>query len=363
MRQPNVRKGALRWRVGTWRDARLDARRDLPAPETTVLGESERQIQAAVNRSIRTAQQRYASKANPLNSERLRLRSALTRSFRPELDALEQRTGRRDVRSHIGHSLHLVLLLLLTVGEGAFNLVAFNVFQEPAYYTILMALAVSLAIPICAWSVGVWVRQWPRPAWRTALKVVTVTGVLVAVLLGINEVRIAYLQAQAAEFVAAHPELSQAFLAVNLVILVAAMLVTYLAHDPEPGFAQARKRVHASELRLQRLDGVLGQLAAGLRAEAEMAKEAGLELIAYYRLLNRRGRDSCPRYYDEPSEPAHEPQFVVADADWHATPLPTQVEVVEPEPLPSIVVEHPLILTYPGALNMMLRRLAGIDRR
>ncbi len=363
MRQPRIRKGAPRWGLGTWWNARLDARRDLPAPETTVLGEAERQIQSAVNRAIRTLEQRYARKANPLNSERLRLRSALARSYRPELDALERRTGRHDVRVHLGYSVHLFLLLLLTVGEGAFNLVAFNVFQEPAYYTILMALAVSLAIPICAWSVGMWVRQWPRPAWRTLLKVVTVTGVLVAVLLGINEVRIAYLEAQAPEFVAAHPELSQAFLAVNLVILVAAMLVTYLAHDPEPGFVQARKRVEASERRLERLDGVLGQLIASLRAEAEMAKEAGLELVSFYRLLNRRGRDSCPRYYDDPSEPAHRPEFVTVDPDWRHAPEPDQVEVLDPPALPKIVVEHPLILTYPGALNMLLRRLTGIDRQ
>jgi len=362
MRQPRIRKSALRWRLGTWWNARVDAKRNLPSPDATVLGEAEQQIQTAVNRAIRTTERRHAQRAMPLKNERLRIKSALDRTYRPELDTLEERTGRHDVRLHMGRGLHVILLLVLTIGEGAFNLVAFNVFQEPAYYTILMALAVSLAIPICAWSVGVWVRQWPRPWWRTGLKVVVVTGVLVAVLLGINDVRIAYLEAQAPEFVAGHPELSQAFLAVNLVILVAAMLVTYLAHDPEPGFAEARKAVVACERRLQRIEGVLDQIVATLRAETEMAREAGTELVSYYRMLNRRRREAWPRYFDDPAEAAHRPQFATTGSDWHPAHEP-RVEVVDPQPLPSLVLEHPLILTYPGALNTILRRLTGIDRR
>ena len=207
-------------------------------------------------------------------------------------------------------SYHLVLLGLLTVGETAFNLVAFNVFREPAFYTALMALAVGVAIPLCAWAIGVWVRQWPPPWWVTAAKLVVVAGVVVAVLVGINRVRLAYLQEQAPEFVGAHPELSLAFFTVNIVILVAAALVTYLAHDPEPGFAEAKAKVDWCNAAICKIEGRLDQLANALRTEAEMAKEAGWQLMAYYRMVNRRRREHVPRYFDHDTEKNYQPEFV-----------------------------------------------------
>lgn len=305
-----ARRGWFPWRLWTWWNARVDKRRNLPSPGATALSETERQIQTAVNRTIRRAEQRYAKRADELEGKLSELRNALEKIYEPEYKELQNKAGRRDVRIYMSHGTHIVLLGLLTVGETAFNLIAFNVFREPGFFTALMALAVGAAIPICAWAIGVWVRQWPPPWWKTAAKVVVVTGVLVAVLVGINGVRLAYLQEQAPEFIGAHPELSLAFFTVNIVILVAAALVTYLAHDPEPGFAEAKAKVDWSNARIRGITGRLDELANAFRTEAEIVKEAGWELMAYYRMVNRRRREQVPRYFDDDADKNYQPEFV-----------------------------------------------------
>src|SRR2546426_873015 len=210
-----MRRHWFSWRLWTLWNARLDRRRNLPAPDAKALSETERQIQTGVNQTIRDAEHQYAEKADPLEAKLAEVRKALGSIYEPEYEKLQERAGRRDVRIHMGRTAHLILLGLLTVGEMAFNLVAFNVFQEPGFFTALMALAVGVAIPICAWAVGVWVRQWPPPWWETLLKIAVVTLVVVAVLVGINEVRLAYLAELAPQVPEAPPQPSLPDFAVN----------------------------------------------------------------------------------------------------------------------------------------------------
>lgn len=300
------------WKLWTWWNARADARRNLPSPETQVLGDTERQIQTGVNLAIRYLEKTYAVKLRPLESELSRLKNAHAEIYEPEYRLLQEITGRRDVRISLGPFSHVVLLFLLTMGEMAFNLVAFNVFREPALYTALMALAVVISIPLCAWAVGLWLRQWQPPWWKTGAKIVLVSGILVAVLWGVNRIRLSYLQQLAPEFMAAHPELNAAFLVVNIVILVGAALVTYLAHDPQPGFAEAKRKAERVNVLVHRLDGKVNRLVSDCEARAEMAKESGWQLIAYYRMVNRRRRSSAPHYFDDPADTNYKPEFVDA---------------------------------------------------
>lgn len=310
------------WRLWTWWNARLDGKKNIPPPEAIAVSEIERQIQTAVNTTIRGAEQRYTSRADPLESKLAELRKSMQEIYEPEYNRLQQKAGRRDVLIYMSRSTHLALLFLLTVGEMAFNLVAFNVFQEPAIFTALMALAIGVAIPLCAWGVGVWVRQWPPPWWNTAAKLVVVVGAMVGVLVGINQVRLAYLVELAPEFAKVHPELGLAFFAVNIVILVAAALATYLGHDPEQGFAEAKANVGWCNWAMRRIEGKLDALANAFRTEVEMAKEGGWQLMAYYRMINRRRRDRVPQYFDDDTNKNYRPEFahVREAAQYHASP-------------------------------------------
>ena len=303
-------------RIWVWWNARLDARLDLPSREARALGDSEEQIRSAVNLSIRDAEESFGRRARPRESKLAAIRQRVEDIYQPEFERLAQKIGRREVQVHMSRFGHWILLALLTLGEMAFNLVAFNIFREPALQTALMALAVVLAIPLCALAVGVWVRQWPQPWWGTLIKLMVLLATLAAVLVGINRVRLAYLRELAPGFVDNHPELTWAFFVVNVVVLVGAALVTYLAHDPEPGFAEIKRKLEYARRKEHAIEGRLNVLRTRLVWSSEFAKEAGWQLMAYYRTVNRRRRTSpVPKYFDDENDHNHRPVFISPDCD------------------------------------------------
>lgn len=317
-----LRRRWFPWRLWTWWNARLDRRRNLPAPEATALSETERQVQTGVNITIRDAEQRFAARADPLESKRAEIEKALREIYEPEYERLRNKTGRLDVQIYLSRPAHYALMALFTIGEAAFNVVAFNVFQEPAIYTVLMTSAVAVAIPVCAYLVGIWLRQWPPPWWATAAKLVGVVGIVAGVLIAINRVRLAYLGELAPEFARAHPELDLAFFAINILVLVGAAAVTYLAYDPEPQFAEAKAKVDWGNAAMREIEGKLDQLANAFRTEVEMAREAGWQLMAYYRMVNRRRRERVPRYFDDETEKNYRPEFATVNVgQYHVGPL------------------------------------------
>lgn len=307
-----------------WWNARLDAKHRLPSTDSTTLGDTERQIQASTNRQIRHAWRSYAEAAKPLGSHLARIKNSLQSIYQPEYERLMERTGRADAQVYLSRTTHLVLLFILTAGETAFNAVVFNLYREAALYTLLMAAAVSLAIPLSASVAGMWIRQWPEPKALTAAKITVVVGVLVATVLGINAMRTAYLAELAPDFAKAHPEFGWVFVAVNLSVIVAAVILGYLAHDHEPGFAEAKRKVEASNAAIHALEGELASLRGDLETAVELAKEKGRELIGYYRMVLRRYHPAPPKYFDDETDKNHQPQFV-------------KISDLESEP---IVMEH-----------------------
>ena len=306
-----------------WWNARLDAQKQLPSSEATALSDTERQIQGTANIEITNAWRSYARRAKPLAARLAAVKKALEEIYEPEYERLRELTGRSDVLVHISRTTHLLLLAVLSIGEAAFNLVAFNVFREPAFYTLIMAIAVSLAIPICASVVGLWVRQWPEPKARTAVKIAVVLGILLGALLGVNWLRMAYVEELAPEFAKSHPGLSWIFLAVNLVVLAAATVMSYVAHDPEPGFAEAKYKADRHRATVHELEGELGRLKEELRTAVELAKEKGWQLIGYYRIINRRYRPSPPQYFDDETDANHRPLFAKI-TDLYQSPVETE---------------------------------------
>ena len=58
-----------------WWNARLDAKHGLPPSHSTVLGDTERQIQASTNKEIQHASRAYGAETRPLFSRLARLKS------------------------------------------------------------------------------------------------------------------------------------------------------------------------------------------------------------------------------------------------------------------------------------------------
>ena len=330
------------WRLWTWWNARLDARKNLPSQDVKALSRVEQQIQSATNSSLSRVARDFGRKAERLESELGRLRTALANIHHPEYQRLVAKTGRHDVQTSINGVTEVFLLVLLAGAEFAFNLVAFNVFGEPALHTAIMAFGVALAIPLCAWGIGMWVRQWPPPWWKTAIKVSIVTAAALAVLYGINEVRLAYLEEKAPDFLKTHPYMSLAFFTVNLVILVAAILVTYFSHDPEVGFEKAKTKFERCLYGISRIEGQLDQWATEFESEIEMFKQGGWSLMAYYRSINERHRKApAPNYFNDGADSLYHPEFLKVREVGQYHGGATKLSASQAGPLPAASTPNP----------------------
>lgn len=210
--------------------------------------------------------------------------------YRPEFQRLTRDTGRYDVLTSLSPWAHRILLALLTIGESAFNLAVFYVFREPAIYTLLMALAVAISIPMCAFSVGLWIRRWHSPWYGAALKLSVTLALLGAALVGLNHVRMAHLATVAPQFVAAHPELNDAFLSFNALIFLASAMATYWGHDRSERFAETRRAMEQLTTDAARLRCALAQAEDTLTQNVVRleARYRSLEAL-YFAVFERHG--------------------------------------------------------------------------
>jgi hypothetical protein len=187
--------------------------------------------------------------------------------------------------------VHHTLLAILTLGEAIFNFFVFDVFLQPLFYTASMSLAVAVSIPVWAFSVGLWVRQWTRPYGGRTIKLVMSLGILATAFVGINRVRIAHLETVDPEFLLRHPDLNSAFLPLNAFVLLGAAMVTYWAHHPIPGFAEiANEKAHAVR-RAVRLETKVARLESEKKAVCEHEREVGNEMVAMYDTVYYRHAD------------------------------------------------------------------------
>ena len=261
---------------------RRDAPRAGDAPFTDLL---KAMTEANVVRTRRKAAQRLA----PIRERLAALEQRLHEVYLPEFERLKQQTGRHDASTPLSPTAHHLLLLALTVGESSFNLAVFYVFREPAVYTLLMALAVAIAIPICAFSVGLWIRRWQRPWLGPALKLGTTMTLLASALVGLNRVRMAHLASVAPDFVQDHPDLNTAFLSFNALIFVASVMVTYWGHDVEENFAEAKHKVERLNTRISKTRGEVKAAESDLEHAVAIERERGrYYLAAYNTSLDRR---------------------------------------------------------------------------
>lgn len=292
----------IRW------DAYRDRIHNLPAAGATALSPSEQRIQAAVNIAIRNLQKRYARVAEPLKQ---RLKTAID-----QLEAVETREWKRTVdrlgrwqeQVTFGKWGHRLLMAALTIGEAAFNVLAFAVSGEATLFTTGLALGVSVAIPALAFAAGVVARQY-EPRSRKVMWVIGLSTAALVMLFVVNELRASYLikaGASGAPWFTA----TLAYFLINVGLFIAAAVITYLSKDPDADFMRAKHRIEASKRRVARLQGRLNELSERLKHEAKMYWEAGRQLIALYRACNSRGREETPGYFQDDSRPNHHVRFV-----------------------------------------------------
>jgi hypothetical protein len=200
----------------------------------------------------------------------------------------------RDVIIHISPRRYGVLMALIVVGEFVFNSQVFAVFEETVLMTVLMALAIAIVVPLISHTMGMWIKQWPKPVWRTVMFIVGSTVIVTAAFYEMNIVRLSYLAEQNAELGArAAVQLRYVFFFLNLLIFLGTTLLSYLAHDADQDFWHLYLRLSALGIRLEHIDGAiehdLGEidfLRQRENSELEQIRALMRELIWMYRQEN-----------------------------------------------------------------------------
>jgi hypothetical protein len=281
--------GSFLRRVQVIWNARLDARAARAHPEMRA-GPFLDVIEGWTADEVARAERKFAPRIARARAKREVAERKLETVYEPEYQRLVGKTGRYEPIVLVSSRWHRVAQIVLNVGEGAFNLTAFYVFMQPQVETLVMALAVAVAIPICATALGAWVRQWPSPWYLTAFLIATVTSVVVWGLNGLNQVRMAFLASVAPEFLKQAPGVEQAFLSVNLLVLLAGSVISYCAHDPEQNFAE----VAATRKSLTGIAGARASRMQGLdqqrRAAIDKIRARGQYYAALYRTVFERRR-------------------------------------------------------------------------
>lgn len=308
-----MRSTTLRW-FQVWKEARKDRSADIPAPHAIALSPTEKRIVATTNLTLKALQDQHAKRSRPMRANLDRTLEQLSKVEEPAWDQVVHRTKRTQEDVTIGSFAHHLLMSAFVLGEGAFNAVAFAATGEPTIFSLMMAVPLTIAIPLLAYKAGVAARQY-EPLKRQAIWVVSLTGAAAAGTWIVNTLRVSYLESQHIGDTATWVPTTLSYAVLNMIVFLAATIVTCLATDSDGAFVRAKKRFERQKTRVSRLRGELAQLQDRLVHQAEMIRQAGHQFIQFYRAVNRRGRSGVPAYFDDDAVRHHEPEFAEVHFD------------------------------------------------
>jgi hypothetical protein len=303
-------------RIAVTYAGRRDGRLGIPANNDPVASEFERQLVQQGQQVLEYLLERHAERVRKLaarHQQAVERAKRLVGQFKFKFHQYNTKLRElgRGVTVHVAPATYAVFMSLIAVGELALNVQAFQVFEKPLPLTFLMALVVAVGLPVSAHYIGVFLKQWPKPAWRTLLYVTLAFGVGIVCIDGINLARSEYLGLLDASLAERDEVLQRAFLYINVFVFVTAILLSYFAHEADQDFANLRRdfyalnrKCHAVNKEIFRLDGELKTAQAVFDAEVRRVRAITRELVYLYRRGNRRvrGSDSVPTVFQQ--EPA-----------------------------------------------------------
>ena len=292
---------------------RSDGKRAIPSPDAKTPADFEQQLLRQGKQAIGTLRESLAEQGAKLvaaQDEAVEHARRVVGQFKAkfhEYDAKKRTLGRGVVRQFSPH-WYLPLMFFFGVSELSINIQAFRLFGEALLFTALMASVVGLGIPLCAHFLGIFFRQWPAPAWLTAIKVALVFAFAVVCLYGITIARSLYL-AEGRALTAREDALQESFFYINLFVFVVGIVASYFAHDADPDFEQMREAFFALDAQCKAARTKLASIVKRLETlqqthDAKVGQvEAAVEELTYlYRRHNRRKRKDDPlTFKDRPT--------------------------------------------------------------
>ncbi len=307
-------------------------------PEMTAYAPSQFELgilshgETRVNRIVEAAQESRAKINKTLQPVVSRLTN-LNMRWRNVSSRVEERKKvlDRDFVVPLNKVFHWGIIIFLGLGEFPLNAIVFRMFGEPELMTYIMSSTLAVTIPLLAMYSGIQVRHGvPRVAGNIivgTLMPVSIGGALGAV----TYVRSVYLETggHIQSAMGSDPKaLGYSIFALNLLVFSAALVTSYLSHDPDEQLDHLRRGIIAVETKRKplliqysetasRLNAVLRVATA--RIDAERAHT--LSLIYLYRQANTNARspNPVPLVFNRP------PEFPVAKLWDSVTENPDEV--------------------------------------
>ena len=268
-----------------------------------------------VNRVVESAQESRARINKTLQPIISRLSNINTR-WRNVRDRVDERKKEldRDFIVPLNKFFHWAIIIFLGFGEFPLNAIVFRMFGEPELMTYIMSSTLAVTIPLLAMYSGIQLRHGvPRLAGNIivgGLMPVSIGGALGAV----TYVRSVHLETggHIQNAVGSDPKaLGYSIFALNLLVFSAALVTSYMSHDPDEKLDHLRRSIITLERKRKpllvmysetasRLNAVLR--VASARIEAERART--LSLIYLYRQANSNARspNPVPLVFNRPPE-------------------------------------------------------------
>jgi hypothetical protein len=221
-------------------------------------------------------------------------------------------------RSQLTWRAYITLMGIIGIGEGAFNFVVFQVFQEILPLTFLMSLAVMVGMPALGHFSGMSARH------RKFVEASIFTTVGLAALVGITYLRLYFLQGEASASDAQGTTtpgighiMGLAYFFISVMIFVVAIAIAYFYHEPgaqgeqldgykkehekrERNWRREERRYGKERRCLLGLGGRMGNTRAYVLRTIQGLSDAGIELVAIFRRANRNWRrrgEQPPAYF------------------------------------------------------------------
>jgi hypothetical protein len=270
-----------------------DAKNNLPGRGDPQFSPFEKELMAMARHEARQITSSYGPKLEVLNGKCTPLLRDYERISK-DYDAHAAKIGRSEPSVELSRSKYYVLMLLFVLGEIPMNSLAFAVFGENQIFTWVMAVGVAVAIPWIAHSMGILFKRWSPPWWRNGIGIGALLFLTIGGLVAIGYVRVQYLgdlsKTGAVIGFTNSTLIGAAFVGLNMVILAAATLCSYFAHDTDPMLEHLHRRTNQLDKATRAIEAKYRKILTEQQEKLHRIQQRTEEVIQYYRKINQRTR-------------------------------------------------------------------------
>ena len=274
-------------------NALIDAKNNIPGIDDPNFSQFEQECMAMANNEARQVMSKYEPQLEILNGKhkpRLKEYERISRDY----DAHSKKIERSEPSVELSRGKYYVLMFLFVLGEIPMNSLAFSVFGESQIFTWIMALGVAVAIPWIAHAVGILIKRGSVPWWKNGIGVAALLLLTVGGLVAIGYVRVQYLgdlsTAGATSGFGNSSIIGASFVGLNLVILAAATLCSYFAHDKDPLLEHLHRRTNQINKVMRAIEAKHNKIVTEQEQKINRIHQQTQENIYYYRKINQRER-------------------------------------------------------------------------